>query len=61
MVEPGQANFIAADALFSFLREYAEVALRVAQHPSRSLATFALESALTPEFGFPHRPNRSCA
>src|ERR1700694_1605529 len=29
MVEPGQANFIARDALLQFLREYGEVALRV--------------------------------
>ena len=36
MVEPGQANFIAADALLQFLRDYGEVALRVAEHLSRS-------------------------
>lgn len=36
MVEPGQANFIAADALFSFLRDYPEVALRVAQQLSHN-------------------------
>ena len=36
MVEPGQANFIAADALFAFLRDYAEVALRVAQQLSHN-------------------------
>jgi len=35
MVEPGQANFIARDALLAFLREYGEVALRVAQQLSR--------------------------
>src|SRR6516164_772385 len=31
MMEPGQANFIARDALLEFLREYGEVALRVAE------------------------------
>jgi CRP/FNR family transcriptional regulator len=31
MMEPGQANFIARDALLQFLREYGEVALRVAE------------------------------
>ena len=30
-IEPGQANFITCDALLQFLREYGEVALRVAQ------------------------------
>jgi CRP/FNR family transcriptional regulator len=36
MVEPGQANFITADALLQFLHDYAEVALRVAQQLSRN-------------------------
>lgn len=36
MVEPGQANFIARDALLQFLREYGEVALRVAEQLSRN-------------------------
>ena len=36
MVEPGQANFIAAEALFAFLRDYGEVALRVAQELSHN-------------------------
>jgi CRP/FNR family cyclic AMP-dependent transcriptional regulator len=36
MVEPGQANFIAADDLLQFLHDYAEVALRVAQQLSRN-------------------------
>jgi CRP/FNR family transcriptional regulator, cyclic AMP receptor protein len=36
MIEPGQANFIAADALLRFLNEYGEVALRVAQQLSRN-------------------------
>jgi CRP/FNR family cyclic AMP-dependent transcriptional regulator len=34
MMEPGQANFIAADALLHFLRDSGEVALRVAQQLS---------------------------
>src|SRR3989475_6443931 len=34
MMEPGQANFIARDALLQFLREYGEVALRVAEQLS---------------------------
>ena len=32
MVEPGHANFIAADALLKFLHDYAEVAIRVARN-----------------------------
>jgi len=36
MMEPGQANFIAADTLLQFLRDYPEVALRVAQQLSRN-------------------------
>jgi CRP/FNR family transcriptional regulator, cyclic AMP receptor protein len=36
MIAPGQANFIAADALLRFLNEYGEVALRVAQQLSRN-------------------------
>ena len=36
MMEPGQANFIARDALLRFLREYGEVALRVAEQLSRN-------------------------
>jgi CRP/FNR family transcriptional regulator len=36
MVEPGQANFIPADALLKFLHDYGEVALRVAQQLSRN-------------------------
>ena len=36
MVEPGQANFIAADSLLQFLRDYAEVAVRVAEQLSRN-------------------------
>ncbi|MGA8620225.1 MAG: Crp/Fnr family transcriptional regulator, partial [Candidatus Sulfotelmatobacter sp.] len=33
---PGQANFIARDALLQFLREYGDVALRVAEQLSRN-------------------------
>jgi CRP/FNR family transcriptional regulator, cyclic AMP receptor protein len=36
MVEPGQANFIARDAFLQFLREYREVAVRVAEQLSRN-------------------------
>jgi CRP/FNR family transcriptional regulator, cyclic AMP receptor protein len=36
MVEPGQANFIARDAFLQFLREYGEVAVRVAEQLSRN-------------------------
>jgi CRP/FNR family cyclic AMP-dependent transcriptional regulator len=36
MMEPGQANFIARDALLQFLRENGEVALPVAQQLSRN-------------------------
>jgi CRP/FNR family transcriptional regulator len=36
MMQPGQANLIARDALLQFLREYGEVALRVAEQLSRN-------------------------
>jgi CRP/FNR family cyclic AMP-dependent transcriptional regulator len=36
MMEPGQANFIARDAFLQFLREYGEVAVRVAEQLSRN-------------------------
>ena len=36
MMDPGQANFIARDALLQFLREHGEVALRVAEQLSRN-------------------------
>ncbi len=36
MIEPGQANFISADALLKFLHDYEEVASRVAQQLSRN-------------------------
>jgi CRP/FNR family transcriptional regulator, cyclic AMP receptor protein len=36
MLEPGQANFIARDALLQFLREHGEVTLRVVEQLSRN-------------------------
>ena len=39
MIEPGQANFIARDAFLHFLREYGEVAVRVAQQLSLNYYT----------------------
>jgi CRP/FNR family transcriptional regulator, cyclic AMP receptor protein len=39
MMEPGQANFIARDALLQFLCEHGEVALRVAEQLSRNYYT----------------------
>jgi CRP/FNR family cyclic AMP-dependent transcriptional regulator len=36
MVQPGQANFIASDALLTFLHDYGQVALRMAQQLSCS-------------------------
>src|ERR1017187_3237269 len=36
MIEPGQANIITRDALLHFMREYGEVALRVAEQLSRN-------------------------
>jgi CRP/FNR family transcriptional regulator, cyclic AMP receptor protein len=39
MIEPGQANFITRDALLQFLREYGEVAVRVAEQLSRNYYT----------------------
>jgi CRP/FNR family transcriptional regulator, cyclic AMP receptor protein len=39
MIEPGQANFITRDALLQFLRDYGEVALRVAEQLSRNYYT----------------------
>src|ERR1700692_1603647 len=39
MMEPGQANFIARDALLQFLREYGEGALRVAEQLSQNYYT----------------------
>jgi CRP/FNR family cyclic AMP-dependent transcriptional regulator len=39
MIEPGQANFITRDALLQFMREYGEVALRIAEQLSRNYYT----------------------
>ncbi len=39
MMEPGQANFIPRDSLLQFLKDYPEVALRVAQQLSRNYFT----------------------
>jgi CRP/FNR family transcriptional regulator, cyclic AMP receptor protein len=39
MIEPGQANFIARDAFLQFLRDYGEVAVRVAEQLSRNYYT----------------------
>jgi CRP/FNR family transcriptional regulator, cyclic AMP receptor protein len=39
MLEPGQANFIARDAFLHFLREFGEVAVRVAEQLSRNYYT----------------------
>ncbi len=39
MIEPGQANFITRDALMHFMREYGEVAVRVAEQLSRNYYT----------------------
>ena len=39
MIEPGQANFITRDALLAFMREYGQVAVRVAEQLSRNYYT----------------------
>jgi CRP/FNR family cyclic AMP-dependent transcriptional regulator len=39
MMEPGQANFIPRDSLMHFLKDYPEVAVRVAQQLSRNYYT----------------------
>ena len=39
MIEPGQANFIPREALLQFLKEYGEVALRVAEQLSQNYYT----------------------
>ncbi len=53
MMEPGQANFIARDALLEFLREYGEVALRVAEQLSRNYYAAYQE---IPALGLTHSP-----
>jgi CRP/FNR family transcriptional regulator, cyclic AMP receptor protein len=57
MLEPGQANFIARDALLQFLREHGEVALRVVEQLSRNyysayeeIRTLALTSSPSEKF-----------
>lgn len=39
MMEPGQANFIARDALLHFLKDHGEVAVRIAEQLSRNYYT----------------------
>src|SRR5208283_3751394 len=39
MIEPGQANFITRDALLAFMRDYGQVAVRVAEQLSRNYYT----------------------
>jgi CRP/FNR family transcriptional regulator, cyclic AMP receptor protein len=39
MMEPGQANFISRESLLQFLKDYGEVALRVAEQLSRNYYT----------------------
>ena len=58
MIEPGQANFIARDALLQFLREHGEVALRVAEQLSQNyytaheeIRTLGLASSPAAKFG----------
>lgn len=53
MIEPGQANFITRDALLRFLREYGEVAVRVAEQLSRNYYN-AYEEVRT--LGLTHSP-----
>jgi CRP/FNR family cyclic AMP-dependent transcriptional regulator len=57
MMEPGQANFIAREALLQFLREHGEVALRVAEQLSRNyyiayeeIRTLGLTSSASEKF-----------
>lgn len=58
MVEPGQANFIAYDALLQFLQESGEVALRVAQQLSHNYYS-AYEEIRT--LGLTHSPGEKFA
>ena len=39
MIEPGQANFITRDALLHFMREYGDVAVRIAEQLNRNYYT----------------------
>jgi CRP/FNR family transcriptional regulator, cyclic AMP receptor protein len=58
MIEAGQANFIARDALLQFLKEYGEVAVRVAEQLSRNYYT-AYEEIRT--LGLPTSPGEKFA
>jgi CRP/FNR family transcriptional regulator, cyclic AMP receptor protein len=58
MMEPGQANFIPADALFQFLHDYGEVAIRVAQQLSHNYYS-AYEEIRT--LGLTHSPGQKFA
>jgi CRP/FNR family transcriptional regulator, cyclic AMP receptor protein len=58
MTEPGQANFIPADALYHFLHDHGEVALRVAQQLSHNYYS-AYEEIRT--LGFTHSPGQKFA
>jgi CRP/FNR family cyclic AMP-dependent transcriptional regulator len=58
MVEPGQSNFIPADALLQFLRDSGEVALQVAQQLSRNYYT-SYEQVRT--LGFTNSPGQKFA
>ena len=58
MIEPGQANFITRDALLHFMREYGEVALRVAEQLSRNYYS-AYEGIRT--LGLTNSPSRRFA
>jgi CRP/FNR family transcriptional regulator len=58
MIEPGQANFIAADSLVHFLHDCPEVALRVAQQLSQNYYS-AYEEIRT--LGLTHSPGEKLA
>ena len=58
MIDPGQANFIPADALISFLHDYGEVSLRVAQQLSHNYYS-AYEEIRT--LGLTHSPGQKFA
>jgi CRP/FNR family cyclic AMP-dependent transcriptional regulator len=58
MIEPGQANFIPADSLLSFLHDYGEVAIRVAQQLSHNYYS-AYEEIRT--LGLTHSPGKKFA
>jgi CRP/FNR family cyclic AMP-dependent transcriptional regulator len=58
MIDPGQANFIPADSLISFLHDYGEVSLRVAQQLSHNYFS-AYEGIRT--LGLTHSPGQKFA